>query len=199
MQPSFSGLLVTWAYLPHTTLPPGVTRPSSDTFTSTMVPLVMTPMVEYMGPLGFFFTPMMSRLKVHLSSGCVTCAFLKRRAMGRMKRSYFGGLRVNPSPTYVTLVTMRFHCFFLRFPLRMTLNISSSAIARTLGRGTSHLPAFSLRFCLMVLLSTLARAVCSRSRRYAGTALPGAPSSALCLLSLSSCIAIVFFMVAFSA
>ena len=33
MQPSFSGLLVTWAYLPHTTLPPGVTSPSSLTFT----------------------------------------------------------------------------------------------------------------------------------------------------------------------
>ena len=33
MQPSFSGLLVTCAYLPHTTLPPGVTSPSSLTFT----------------------------------------------------------------------------------------------------------------------------------------------------------------------
>ena len=33
MQPSFSGLLVTCAYLPQTTLPPGVTRPSSLTFT----------------------------------------------------------------------------------------------------------------------------------------------------------------------
>lgn len=43
MQPSFSGLLVTWAYLPHTTLPPGVTRPSSDTLTSMTVPLVTTP------------------------------------------------------------------------------------------------------------------------------------------------------------
>ena len=29
------------------------------------------------------------------SSGCVTLAFLHRRAMGRMKRSILGGLRVN--------------------------------------------------------------------------------------------------------
>ena len=43
MQPSFSGLLVTWAYLPHTTLPPGVTSPSSLTLTSITVPFVTTP------------------------------------------------------------------------------------------------------------------------------------------------------------
>ena len=43
MQPSFSGLFVTWAYLPHTTLPPDVTNPSSLMFTSMMVPFVMTP------------------------------------------------------------------------------------------------------------------------------------------------------------
>nr|AFK41488.1 unknown [Medicago truncatula] len=69
MQPSFSGLLVTWAYLPHTTFPAGVTRPSSLTFTSIIDPLVMTPREVYMGPLGFFFTPIISRLNVHLSSG----------------------------------------------------------------------------------------------------------------------------------
>jgi hypothetical protein len=74
------------------------------------VPLVMTPMEVYMGPLGFFFTPMISRLKVHLSSGWVTCAFVKRNPIGRMKRSYLGGLRVNPGPTKVTFVTIRFHC-----------------------------------------------------------------------------------------
>ena len=28
-----------------------------------------------------------------------------------MNLSYFGGFLVNPSPTYVTLVTMRFHDF----------------------------------------------------------------------------------------
>lgn len=33
MQPSFSGLFVTWAYLPHTTFPAGVTSPNSLTFT----------------------------------------------------------------------------------------------------------------------------------------------------------------------
>ena len=33
MQPSFSGLLVTCAYLPHTTLPEGVTRPRSEQLT----------------------------------------------------------------------------------------------------------------------------------------------------------------------
>ncbi len=34
---------LTWAYLPQTTLPPLVTRPSSLMFTSMMVPFVMTP------------------------------------------------------------------------------------------------------------------------------------------------------------
>eukprot|EP00964_Phaeocystis_antarctica_P100632 scaffold66230_cov42-Phaeocystis_antarctica.AAC.2 len=43
MQPSFSGLLVTCAYLPHTTLPEGVTRPRSEQLTSMIVPLVITP------------------------------------------------------------------------------------------------------------------------------------------------------------
>ena len=38
MQPSSSGLLVTCAYLPQTTLPDVVTSPSSDTFTSITVP-----------------------------------------------------------------------------------------------------------------------------------------------------------------
>ena len=31
--------------------------------------------------------------------------------MGLMNRSYLGGFRVNPSPTYVTLVTILFHAF----------------------------------------------------------------------------------------
>mmetsp|Transcript_25737 Transcript_25737/g.76163 ORF Transcript_25737/g.76163 Transcript_25737/m.76163 type:complete len:321 (-) Transcript_25737:215-1177(-) len=198
MQPSFSGLLVTCAYLPHTTLPPGVTSPSSDTLTSMMVPLVMTPSVEYIVPLGFFFTPMMSRQKVAFSSGCVTCALVIRRPVGLMKRSYFGAFRVKPGPTNVTFVIMRFQLFFMRLPDLSTLNISSSATGRTFGSGTSHLPAFSFRFCLIVLLSTLALSTCSLSSRYAGTAFCGAPSSALCFLSFSSCIAIVFFISAFS-
>jgi hypothetical protein len=57
MQPSFSGLFVTWAYLPKTTLPPAVTMPSSETFTSMTVPFVRTPRDVYIGDCGFFFTP----------------------------------------------------------------------------------------------------------------------------------------------
>jgi len=33
----------------------------------------------------------------------------------------------------------------------------------TLGKGTSHLPAFSFRFCLTVLLKTLARSTYNRN------------------------------------
>ena len=47
MHPSFSGLLVTCAYFPHTTLPPGVTSPSSLTLTSITVPFVITPRDVY--------------------------------------------------------------------------------------------------------------------------------------------------------
>lgn len=60
--------------------------------------------------------------------------------MGLMKRSYFGGLRVKPSPTKQTFVTILFHAFFCLFPVLMTLSTSVSPWARTLGRGTSHLP-----------------------------------------------------------
>ena len=51
MQPSFSGLLVIWAYLPQTTLPEGVTRPRSAQLTSMTVPLVITPRDVYRGDL----------------------------------------------------------------------------------------------------------------------------------------------------
>lgn len=60
--------------------------------------------------------------------------------MGLMKRSYFGGLRVKPSPTKQTLVTILFHAFFCLFPVLITLSTSVSPWARTFGRGTSHLP-----------------------------------------------------------
>uniref|UniRef100_A0A2M4C634 Putative secreted protein n=1 Tax=Anopheles marajoara TaxID=58244 RepID=A0A2M4C634_9DIPT len=156
MHPSFSGLLVTCAYFPHTTLPDCVTRPSSEMFTSITVPLVITPRLVYIGDDGFFFTPIIGRWKVAFSSGCVTCALLNRSAIGRMKRSYLGGLRVKFSPTYVTLVTIRFQAFRRVLPLRITLNTSASDWARTFGIGTSHLPAFSFRFCLIILDSTLA-------------------------------------------
>ena len=72
MHPSFSGLFVTCAYLPQTTLPVYVTRPSSDTLTSITVPFVITPSVVYIALYGFFLTPSISRQKVVLSSGCVT-------------------------------------------------------------------------------------------------------------------------------
>lgn len=139
-------------FLPHTTFPAGVTRPSSLTLTcqsknkvfqheidflmaikvllwinlnkengsrkvktgematSMIVPLVTTPSEVYIGPFGFFFIPMISRLKVHFSSGWVTWALVNRRPVGRMKRSYFGGFLVNPGPTKVTFVTILFHC-----------------------------------------------------------------------------------------
>jgi len=38
MQPSNYGLLVTWAYLLHTTLPVWVTNPNYETFTYMTVP-----------------------------------------------------------------------------------------------------------------------------------------------------------------
>mmetsp|Transcript_8306 Transcript_8306/g.16309 ORF Transcript_8306/g.16309 Transcript_8306/m.16309 type:complete len:200 (-) Transcript_8306:179-778(-) len=198
MHPSFSGLLVTWAYLPHTTLPEGVTRPRSLTLTSITVPLVITPRLVYSGDCGFFLTPMISRWNVHLSSGCVTWAFLKRRPVGRIKRSYLGGFLVKPSPTYVTFVIIRFHAFFFRTPVRITRNISASAMGRTFGTGTAHLPAFSFLFCFTVLERTLARDTPSRSIKNAGTAPEGSASFSLCLFVDCSCIAIVFFIVAFS-
>jgi len=110
IHPSNSGLLVTCAYLPQTTLPDGVTNPRSATFTSMIVPFVITPSVEYIADWGFFLTPMISRWNVVCNSGWVTCAFLNRRAAGRMNRSYLGGLRVKLSPTNVTLLINRFHC-----------------------------------------------------------------------------------------
>jgi len=78
--------------------------------TSIIVPLVMTPREVYIGPLGFFLTPIISRLNVHLSSGCVTWALVNRSPVGRMNRSYFGGFLVKPGPTNVAFVTILFHC-----------------------------------------------------------------------------------------
>ena len=99
IHPSFSGWLVTWAYLPQTTFPPCVTIPSSLTLTwiyshvywsiisfwlveltSSTVPLVITPKDVYRGELGFFFTPMIGNWKVAFNSGCVTCALVNRSA-----------------------------------------------------------------------------------------------------------------------
>ncbi|CAO2622148.1 hypothetical protein LEMLEM_LOCUS17424 [Lemmus lemmus] len=66
MHPSFSGLLVTWAYFLQITLPPCVTRPNLLTFTSMTVPLVITPRVVYNGDDGVFFTPSIGKKKVAL-------------------------------------------------------------------------------------------------------------------------------------
>mmetsp|Transcript_390 Transcript_390/g.1223 ORF Transcript_390/g.1223 Transcript_390/m.1223 type:complete len:295 (+) Transcript_390:53-937(+) len=197
MHPSNSGLFVTCANLPQTTRPVVVTSPSSETFTSMTVPLVMTPNDVYIADDGFFLTPKISKQNVALSSGCVTCAFFIRRPDGRMKRSYFGGFRVNVGSTNVIFVTTRFHAFFFRFPDAWTRNISSSATARTFGMGTDHLPAFSARFCLMELDKILARDAPSRSSKNAGTA-PSSGRALAARASFSSCALIVLRIVAFS-
>lgn len=57
MHPSFSGLLVTCAYLLQITLPDYVTKPNSLTFTSKIAPFVITPSVVYKLDYGFFLTP----------------------------------------------------------------------------------------------------------------------------------------------
>lgn len=93
MHPSFSGLLVTWAYfpakcisyctilvtgggnyefLPHITFPPCVTNPNSLTLISITVPFVMTPRDVYIGDEGFFLTAITGKQNVAFSSGCVT-------------------------------------------------------------------------------------------------------------------------------
>ncbi|KAJ8613464.1 hypothetical protein MRB53_036949 [Persea americana] len=99
--PSFSGLFVTCAQRPQTTLPPAVTKPSSLTFTSMIVPLVRTPSCVYNGLCGFFLTPSIGSWTVTPSSGCVTFAFLYLNPIGRMNLSYLTGLRVKSGPTKV--------------------------------------------------------------------------------------------------
>lgn len=101
-----------------------------------MVPLVTTPREVYIGPLGFFFTPIISRLNVHLSSGCVTWALVNRKPDGRMKRSYFGGFLVKPCPTNVTLVIILFHCLAANIKFGMLLyNIKWPKVRRRVGSG----------------------------------------------------------------
>ncbi|KAF6769089.1 putative secreted peptide [Paragonimus kellicotti] len=100
----------------------------------------MTPRLVYMGELGFFFTPIIGSWKVAFNSGCVTFALRTRSPIGRMKRSNLGGFRVNVSPTKHILVTMRFQALRLDLPVRTILKASDSAMLRTLGSGTSHLP-----------------------------------------------------------
>ena len=96
-----------------------------------IVPFVMTPNWENNEDCGFFFTPIIGKLKVAFNyctktiiitfyniaqhtSGWVTWAFLNLKAyttfivqvhidisltIGLIKRSYFGGFLVKPSPT----------------------------------------------------------------------------------------------------
>ena len=57
----------------------------------------------------------------------------------------------------------------------------------TFGSGTSHLPAFSLRFCLMVLLSTLALSTCEHHAcQPPGQHMNGAKCGTLCKVGLFS-------------
>ena len=79
-------------------------------------------------------------------------------------------------------------CILWRLPDLMTRNSSASGIGRTFGNGTSHFPAFSLRFCLTMLLSTFARSVFFLSSRYGGMA-PGFSVFAVAfLVAFSWCI-----------
>ena len=112
-----------------------------------------------------FFTDIMGSCTVTFNSGCVTCAFLYRNPIGRMKRSYLTGRRVKSGPTRewqvstscghwckgwggigsipnVGFVIILFHPFFAVFlPVLTTLNISSSLIPFTFGSGTLNFAA----------------------------------------------------------
>ena len=147
----------------------------------------------YVFDCGFFFTERMGNLKVVLSSGWVTLASLKRRPMGRMNRSNFGGLRVKFSPTNVILLILLFQHFLFLLPDLITSNISASVMGFTFSTGTAHLPAFSLRFCLTMLVRILEFFCCSLSMRYAGTA-PSSTFSTLLLEFFYSCSLMVFFI-----
>ena len=52
-------------------------------------------------------------------------------------------------------------------------SIHMSVQALTLGNGTSHLPAFCLRFCFMVLLRTFALSTCMVSKKSQATSQEG--------------------------
>merc|ERR1712121_565467 len=130
-----------------------------------MVPLVMTPKLVYIVELGFFFTPRIGRKKEAFSSGWVTFAFLNLKPIGLINLSNLAGFRVNPSPTNVAFVTMRFHAFLFGLPDLTTLKTSASDTPLTFGIGTFHLPAFSFLFCLIVFDKTFARIWFSRSNR----------------------------------
>lgn len=126
----------------------------------------------------------------------MTLAYLNRRPIGRINLSCFGGLRVKFSPTKHTLLILLFQHLRFRFPERITSNISASVIGLTLSTGTSHLPAFYLRFCLTMFVKTFEFLCCYLSIRYAGTA-PSSIGYALLFAFFSSCYLIVFFICIF--
>ena len=198
MHPSFSGLLVTWAYVPQMTLPPCVTRPSLLMLTSTTVPLVITPRVVFGGEEGFFFTPSTGRQKAAFRVCCM--GLLETWARWPNESFTWGGFWVKrlqqSTPQWPS--SLRLSSFFL-LPVRITLNTSLSPWAQTLGQGTSHFPAFSFRFCLTILESTLAWDCPSLSSRHAGTSPCGVFSSSCCLVFLFSSIFIVLLISLFSA
>lgn len=127
------------------------------------------------------------------SVGCVICAFLYLKPIGRMKRSNLGALRVKSGPTKVGFVTTRFHAFLaVFFPVLTTLNISSSAMPLTLGSGTLNLAAFSARLFLICVDSAFAFVGFALSSRYEGIGFAGSFSAAAPLTLRSSCALIVF-------
>ncbi len=158
-----------------------------------------------------------------LSSGCVTLAFLYRSPIGRMKRSYLTGRRVKSGPTdrkyhqqvcfqtqppskrrvgipNVGFVIILFHPFFaVFFPVFTTLNISSSAIPLTLGKGTLNLAAFSALLFLIALDSAFAFVGCDLSSRYCGSGVDEGSAGADDLTLRSSWALICFFIWIFSA
>lgn len=119
--------------------------------------------------------------------------------MGRINLSIFTGFLVKLSPTNVAFVTIRFHDLLLFFPDFMTLNISSSAIPLTFGKGTSYLAALSFRFCLTAVESALASFWPSRSSRYIGRAASGTVEESACFTFRSSWAFRVFRSCTFSA
>ena len=158
--------------------------------------MVITPNEVYTPDWGFFFTESMGSLKVVFNSGWVTLASLKRRPMGLINLSCFGGFLVKFSPTKQILLILLFQHFLFLLPDRMISNISASVMGLTFWTGTDHFPAFSLRFCLIMLVNTLEFLCCYRSIRYAGTA-PYWISSTRLLAFFSSCYFIVFFICIF--
>src|ERR1700693_1295422 len=119
--------------------------------------------------------------------------------MGRIKRSYFTGRLVKSGPTNVGLVIILFHPFFaVFFPVFTTLNISSSAIPRTLGKGTLNFAAFSALLFLIAEDKALAFVGFDRSSKYCGSGVDEGSFGVDDLTFLSSCALICFFICIFS-